>query len=149
MSLKAQIDADIKAAMKGKQQDELRALRAIKSMILLAESESADSQMDEEKELQLLMKAAKQRKDSAEIFKQQGREDLYAKEIVEVEIIEKYLPKQLSEEELKAEIETIINETGASSMKDMGKVMGLASQKLKGKADGKAISTQVKNLLNS
>lgn len=149
MSLKTQIEADIKAAMLAKNQDELRALRAIKSMILLEQTSGSGKEgMTEEEEIQLLMKAVKQRKDSAETYKQQNREDLYQKEIGEVAVIQKYLPKQLSPEELETEIKKIIEQTGASSMKEMGKVMGIANKTLSGKAEGKAISEVVKKLLS-
>lgn len=149
MSLKQQIDQDIKKAMLEKKKDELTALRAIKSAILLAESEkgAAGSEISEETELKLLTKQAKQRKESADLYKKEGREDLAEKELLEFEVINRYLPKQLSEAELKAELETIISEVGASSPADMGKVMGVATKKLAGKADGKAISGMVKSIL--
>lgn len=148
MSLKQTIDGDIKKAMLAKEKDELRALRAIKSMILLAETETgAKEELEEADELKLLSKAVKQRKESAETYKTQGREDLAAVEESEIEVINRYLPKMLSEVELEAEVDAIIKETGASGMKDMGKVMGIASQKLAGKADGKAISVLVKSKL--
>ncbi|MFC2186552.1 GatB/YqeY domain-containing protein [Peijinzhouia sedimentorum] len=148
MSLKQTIDADIKKAMLAKEKDELRALRAIKSMILLAETEAgAKEELEEADELKLLSKAVKQRKESAETYKAQGREDLAAVEEGEIEVINRYLPKMLTEAELEAEVDAIIKETGASGMKDMGKVMGIASQKLAGKADGKAISVLVKSKL--
>ena len=148
MSLKQTIDADIKKAMLAKEKDELRALRAIKSMILLAETEAgAKEELEEADELKLLSKAVKQRKESAETYKAQGREDLAAVEEGEIDVINRYLPKMLTEAELEAEVDAIIKETGASGMKDMGKVMGIASQKLAGKADGKAISVLVKSKL--
>lgn len=148
MSLKQTIDGDIKKAMLAKEKDELRALRAIKSMILLAETETgAKEELEEADELKLLSKAVKQRKESAETYKAQGREDLAAVEEGEIDVINRYLPKMLTEAELEAEVDAIIKETGASGMKDMGKVMGIASQKLAGKADGKAISVLVKNKL--
>ena len=148
MSLKEQIDADIKKAMLAKEKEELKALRSIKSMILLAETEkSKGAEVSADDEIKMLMKAVKQRKDSAAIYKEQGREDLYAVEMGEAEIIERYLPKQLSEEEVKAELEKIIAQVGASGPQDMGKVMGVATKALAGKADGKTISTIVKSLL--
>jgi len=149
MSLKKTIDVDIKKAMLAKEKDKLRALRAIKSSILLAETEKGASEngISEEKELAILMKAAKQRKESAEIFTQQGREDLAKTELEELKIIEKYLPKQLSEEELKDILTGIIEKVNVSSPKDMGKVMGVASKELAGKTDGKIISKIVKELL--
>jgi len=149
MSLKEQIDQDIKAAMIAKNQDDLRALRAIKSMILLAESEKGrDKGISKDTEMQLLTKAAKQRKDSADVYRQNGRDELAEREEQELEVIERYLPKQMSDDELEIEIKNIINQIGASNMKDMGRVMGIATKTLAGKADGKAISQKVKELLN-
>lgn len=149
MSLKQQIDQDIKKAMLEKKKDELTALRAIKSSILLAESEkgAAGSDISEDAELKLLTKAAKQRKESAELYEKEGRNDLAEKEMLEFEVISRYLPKQLSEEELEAELKSIIESVGAAGPQDMGKVMGVATKQLAGKADGKAISTTVKKLL--
>ncbi|KOF04056.1 glutamyl-tRNA amidotransferase [Roseivirga seohaensis subsp. aquiponti] len=150
MSLKQQIDADIKSAMLEKRKDDLKALRAIKSMILLAETEKGNTEgVSEDAEMKLLIKAVKQRRDSAQIYKEQNREDLYAIEMAEVEVIEKYLPKQLSEEEVKAELQKIIAQVGATGPQDMGKVMGAATKALAGKADGKTISTLVKQLLTA
>ncbi|MGB3183256.1 MAG: GatB/YqeY domain-containing protein [Cyclobacteriaceae bacterium] len=150
MSLKERIDTDIKQAMRDKNQDELRALRAIKSAILLAETEKGGGQgLSEETEFALLNKAAKQRRDSAAVFKEQNRDDLASKELTELEIIERYLPEQLSEEEVAAEVDKVISETGATGMKDMGKVMGLASQRLAGKADNKIIASKVKQRLSN
>lgn len=150
MSLKKQIESDIKQAMLAKDKDKLRALRAIKSLILLAETDKgAASELSQDQEMQILIKAAKQRKDSLEVYEQQKRDDLAAIEKVELEIIEAYLPKQFSEEELKVELLKIIETTGVSSPKDMGKVMGIATKTLAGKADGKAISTMVKQLLTA
>lgn len=149
MSLKQQIESDIKKAMLAKDKDELRALRSIKSLILLAETEKGQTgELTPDMELKLLQKAAKQRNDSLTIYREQGREDLAATEEAELAIINRYLPAQMSPEVLKSEIEKIIRETGASSIKDMGKVMGVATKKLAGKADGKAISEQVKALLS-
>ena len=148
MPLKAQIEKDIKQAMLSKDQDTLRALRSIKSQILLAETEKgASGDLSEEAEMKLLTKAAKQRRESMELFEKQNREDLAAKERSELEVIERYLPKPLSEDELRTEIERIIQAEGASGMQDMGRVMGQASQQLAGRADGKTISTVVKQLL--
>lgn len=148
MGLKASVESEIKNAMLARDKDRLRALRAIKSLILLEETkEGAGVELSQEDEMKLLTKAAKQRKDSADIYKQQNREDLYAVEMAELEIIGEFLPKQLTEEELSAELKKIISESGASGAKDMGKVMGLASKALAGKADGKAISMKVKELL--
>ncbi len=149
MGLKASVESEIKNAMLARDKDRLRALRAIKSLILLEETkEGAPAELSKEDEMKLLTKAAKQRKDSADIYKQQNREDLYVVEMAELEIISEFLPKQLTEEELIAELKTIISESGASGAKDMGKVMGLASKALAGKADGKAISMKVKELLS-
>ena len=150
MNLREQIDSDIKNAMRNKEKDELRALRAIKSMILLAETEKGGSEgLSDEVETKLLTKAAKQRKESLEIYKEQGRDDLAEKEQVELDIISRYLPQQLSEAELEEKLREIITQVGASSMKDMGKVMGIATKQLSGVADGSAISTAVKKILGS
>ena len=150
MSLKQQIDNDIKKAMLAKNKEELDALRAIKSSILLAETEKGGSgDVSSDVENKLLMKAAKQRKESADIFTQQGRQDLADKELGQLEIINRYLPKQLSAEELEAAIKNVIAEVGATGPQDMGKVMGAASKKFAGQADGKVISDLVKKLLTS
>ena len=150
MSLKQQIDNDIKQAMLAKNKESLEALRSIKSMILLAESEKGGSgEITSETENKLLMKAAKQRKESAEIFQKEGREDLASREIFQLNIISGYLPKQLSEDEIKNELRKIIAQVGAQGPKDMGKVMGTATKLLAGKADGRAISEWVKKLLGS
>ncbi|WP_053406158.1 GatB/YqeY domain-containing protein [Persicobacter sp. CCB-QB2] len=149
MSLKETINTDIKKAMLAKKKDDLRALRAIKSMIMLAETEKGSaSELNEEQEIKILQKAVKQRKESADMYQSQNREDLAEIELSEVAVIEQYLPQPLSEEELKAAITSIIAETGAEGPKDMGKVMGVATKSLAGKADGKSISTMVKTLLN-
>jgi uncharacterized protein YqeY len=148
MSLKQQIDADIKKAMLAKNKEELDALRSIKSMILLAETEKGGSgELSGDVENKLLMKAAKQRKESADIFQQQNRSDLAERESFQLNIINRYLPKQLSEDELTAELKTILTEVGAKGPQDVGKVMGVATKKLAGKADGKMISELVKKLL--
>jgi uncharacterized protein YqeY len=148
MNLEQKIMAELKTAMLAKDEIGLRSLRAIKAAILLAKtSEGAGGELKEEDEVKLLQKLVKQRKDSLEIFQQQNRTDLAKKEQEEIAVIEKFLPKQLSSEELKAIIATIIAETGASSPADMGKVMGAATKQLAGKADGKAISAVVKELL--
>ncbi len=149
MSLKEQIDGDIKKAMLAKNQVELLALRAIKSQILLAETEKgAKEELTVEAELKLLSKASKQRKESAEVFGQQGRKDLEEKELVELAVIERYMPKQLTEEEIKVKVQAIIAQMGATSAADMGKVMGMATKELAGLADGKIISALVKSLLS-
>ncbi len=150
MSLKQQIDADIKTAMLAKNKEELTALRSVKSLILLAETDKGSSgEISSDVETKLLMKAAKQRKESAEIFQKEGREDLAKKELFELDVISRYLPKQFSEEELKQELTKIIAQVGASGPQDMGKVMGVATKQLAGKADGKMISELVKKLLAS
>ncbi|MEO1437187.1 MAG: GatB/YqeY domain-containing protein [Bacteroidota bacterium] len=148
MGLADKINQDLKTAMKAKDKQALKGIRAIKSAILLANTDGSGKALTEELEIKLLEKLVKQRKDSLEIYQQQGREDLAAVEQAEIEIISKYLPKQLSPEELEAAVKAIIEQTGASSMKDMGKVMGLASKQLAGKADGKTISGVVKALLS-
>lgn len=149
MSLKQQIDTDIKNAMLAKNKEELEALRSIKSMILLAETEKGSvSEISSDTENKILMKAAKQRKESADIFQQQNRSDLAERELFQLEVINRYLPKQLSADELTAELTKIIGEAGAKGPQDMGKVMGMATKKLAGKADGKLISEVVKKLLN-
>ncbi|MEQ9468929.1 MAG: GatB/YqeY domain-containing protein [Ekhidna sp.] len=149
MSLKSTIESEIKQAMLNKDKDRLRALRAIKSQILLAETEKGSSgELSEDAEMKLLIKAAKQRKDSIEVFEQQGRDDLAATEKSELTVIESFLPTQLSEEEVEAEVKKIIEEVGAAGPQDIGKVMGAASKKLAGKADGKMISTLAKKLLS-
>ena len=149
MGLEQKIMADLKTAMLAKDEKSLRSLRAIKAAILLAKtSEGAGGELKEEDETKLLQKLVKQRKDSLEIYQQQNRTDLAQKEQEEIEVIEKFLPKQLSTDELKAEVSAIITEVGASSPADMGKVMGVATKKLAGKADGKTISALVKELLS-
>lgn len=149
MNLEQKIMAELKTAMLAKDEKTLRSLRAIKAAIILAKtSEGAGGQIKEEEEIKLLQKLVKQRKDSLEIYQQQNRADLAQKEQEEIEVIEKFLPKQLSTEELKTIIAEIITQTGASSPADMGKVMGAATRQLAGKADGKAISAVVKELLS-
>ncbi len=148
MSLKHQIDQDIKQAMLAKNKEELEALRGIKSLILLAETEKGGSgEVAADVENKLLMKAAKQRKESADIFQQQNRSDLAEKELKQLEVISRYLPKQLNEAELMLELKKIMEAVGAKSPADMGKVMGAATKQLAGKADGKMISELVKKLL--
>lgn len=148
MSLELQIMAEMKEAMKAKDEATLRGLRAIKAEIIKAKTEpGAGGEISAEKELSFLQKMVKQRKDSLEIYRQQNRADLAQKEEEEIRVIEKFLPQQLSPEELNAALQQIITETGASSPADMGKVMGVASKQLAGKADGKTISAAVKELL--
>jgi len=148
MSLEAKITSDLKEAMKAKDKAALRGIRAIKSALLLIKTDGSGAEMTEDREIKLLQKLVKQRKESLEIYEKQNREDLAEKEREEISIIEKYLPAQLGAEELEGIIKQIIAQTGAASMKDMGKVMGMASKQLAGKADGKAISGVVKNLLS-
>lgn len=148
MSLKVKIDAAIKAAMLAKEQNRLLALRSIKSLILLEETkEGGSASLSEDSEMKILNKAAKQRRDSLDIYRQQGRADLAEKEQAELSVIEEFLPKQLSPSELEEKVRTIISEAGAAGPSDMGKVMGIASKSLAGLADGKSISETVKRLL--
>lgn len=150
MSLKTTIDGEIKRAMLAKNKEELEALRSIKSMILLAETEKGNiTELSTESENKLLMKAAKQRKESAEIFAKEGRKDLADRENFQLEVINRYLPKQLSEAEITSELKKIIEQVGAKGPQDMGKVMGTATKALAGKADGKVISEIVRKLLSS
>lgn len=150
MSLEQKIMSSLKTAMLAKDEAALRSLRAIKAAILLAKtSEGAKGDLSQDDEMKLLQKLVKQRRDSLEIFQQQNRPDLAAKEQEELEVIEKFLPQQLSPEELKAELQGIISSVGAASPADFGKVMGVASKQLAGRADGKAIAATVKDLLNS
>ena len=149
MALEEKIMADLKSAMLAKNEVSLRSLRAIKAAIINAKTaEGAGGVLKEEDEIKLLQKLVKQRKDSLEIFEKQNRDDLAQKEKEEIEIIEKFLPKQMPPEELKGIIANIIIETGATSAGDMGKVMGAANKQLAGKADGKTIAAMVKDLLN-
>jgi len=148
MSLEQKIMAEMKDAMKAKDEAALRGLRAIKAEIIKAKTEpGAHGEISGDTEIKMLQKMVKQRKDSLEIYQQQSRNDLAQKEQEELAVIEKFLPAQMSEEELKKELQQIIAETGASSPADMGKVMGSATKKLAGRADGKAISAAVKELL--
>ena len=149
MSLENTINQDIKTAMLAKKEAELRALRAVKSALLLAKTEKgAADVVTEDAEIKVLQKLVKQRKESAEIYKSQNREDLFKIEAEEIEVIEKYLPKQLSEEELTAYLQGLIAKLGVTSVKEMGKVMGVASKDVAGEADGKAISAGIKSLLS-
>lgn len=148
MSLETVVMAEMKEAMKAKNEGALRGIRAIKAEIIKAKTEpGANGVISEEGELKMLQKMMKQRKDSFEIFTTQGRADLAEKEKEEMDVIEKFLPKQLSPDEIKAELKQIITQVGASSAADLGKVMGVASKQLAGKADGKTISAMVKELL--
>lgn len=149
MALKQKVEGEIKSAMIAKDKVRLTALRAIKSMILLEETKGGFSgELSEDDEMKLLTKAAKQRKDSADIYQQQNRPDLLEVELAELAVIQEFLPKALTDEELTLAIQEIINVTGAVSAKEMGKVIGAASKRLAGKADGKAIADKVKSLLN-
>lgn len=148
MNLEAKIMEDLKEAMKSKNQAALRGVRAIKSAILLFKTDGSGNAFDEAAEVKLVQKLVKQRQDSLEIFEKQNREDLAVTEREEIEVLMKYLPKQLTEDELKPIIQSIIDEVGATSAKDMGKVIGAANAKLAGKTDGKSISTVVKALLS-
>lgn len=149
MGLQEQVMTEMKAAMKAKDTNKLEALRAVKSAILLANTESAGKDgMTEDEELKLLQRLVKQRKESAAIYKEQGREDLAQPELDQAAVIEQFLPEQMSEEEIEKQVDDIIARTGASGMQDMGKVMGVASKELAGKADGKTISTVVKRKLS-
>lgn len=149
MSLEQKINQDIKAAMIAKDNARLRGLRAVKAAILLAKTEKGHAEeLSEEAEIKVLQKLVKQRKESGEIYKQQNREDLYEIEFEEQLVIEEYLPKQLDKEAVENVVKEIITAVGASSVKDMGKVMGAANQKLAGQADGRTISEVVKSLLS-
>lgn len=149
MSLEQQINQDIKTAMIAKDSARLRGLRAIKAAILLAKTEKAGiEELGQDAEIKVLQKLVKQRKESGDIYKTQGREDLYQIEFEEQQVIEAYLPKQLDRDAVEVIIRTIIEETGATGIKDMGKVMGIANQKLAGQADGKTISELVKSCLS-
>jgi len=149
MSLKSQVEEGIKDAMRAKDQDTLRALRAIKSLILLEETKGGQpGELSQEDEIRLLTKAAKQRKESIDVFRGQGRNDLADKEEAELNIIERFLPKQLTEDEVREKLRGIIERVGATSPSEIGKVMGVATKELAGQADGKTISTLAKALLS-
>ena len=149
MSLELKITTALKEAMKSKNKMALTALRAVKSAILLHKTQkSSDGDLSHEDEMKILQKLVKQRKDSADIYNGQGRNDLADPELKEAELIQQFLPKALSEDEVKEVIKSIIDETGAGGMSDMGKVMGLSTKKLMGKADGKMISTIVRGFLS-
>lgn len=150
MSLEIRINEDIKAAMLAKDKEKLEALRAVKAALLLIKTgkDTATSEVPEELEMQTLQRLIKQRKEAADVYKNQGRNDLYEVETFQVSIIEKYLPEQLSQDEIKQIVQQIIIETAAVGVRDMGKVMGLASKQLTGKADNKTVAAIVKELLN-
>lgn len=149
MSLEKRVMEAMKIAMKEKKQAQLTGLRAIKSAILLAKTEKGFSgELTEAKEIAILQKMVKQRKESLKIYEEQNRADLAEKEQVEIEVVEQFLPEQMSEDEIKSTLQNIIAQTGASSMKDMGKVMGMATKTFAGKADNSLVSTIVKALLS-
>ncbi len=148
-NLEMRIMGDLKTAMKNKDQAALRGIRAIKAAILLQKTDGSGTELDEMGEIKLLQKLVKQRQDSLDIYEKQGREDLATIERDEIAVIKNYLPKELSLDELKEMIGRIIKETGADSVKDMGKVMGIASKEAGGKADGKTIAGVVKEMLGS
>jgi uncharacterized protein len=148
MSLTEKIAADLMNAMKGKDKVALEAIRAAKTAFIMAKSEKgADSVLTSEEELKIIQKLVKQRRESAEIYKEQNRPELYANEVAEADVLEKYLPAKMSEEELLKVLRDIIARVGAKSPADMGKVMGIATKELAGKADGKEISAKVRELL--
>ncbi len=149
MSLETQIMQEMKAAMKEKNQARLRALRAIKSAILLAKTEKAGTdELTEEQESKLLQKLAKQRRDSIAIYEKEGRDDLLQKEQEELDVIEEFLPEQMSEEQIEKEVKALLVEMNATSMQDMGKVMGAATKKFDGKADMSIVSKKVREALS-
>ena len=148
MSLTERINAGIKQAMKDKDEARKRTLRAVKAQLLLIQTSGTNTEMDEDQEIKLIQKMVKERQDSYEVYSQQGREDLATTEKEEMDILKEFLPQQLSEAEITERVQAIIEQTGASSMRDMGKVMGIANKELAGKADGKTISTIVKQQLS-
>ena len=149
MSLENKIMTSMKESMKSKDQTSLRALRAIKSAIIVHKTQKGSSdEITNEDELKILQKLVKQRKDSADIYQTQGRIDLAQPELDEIKVIEQFLPEAMSEDEIESEVKKVIDQTGAEGMKDMGKVMGIVTKKLMGRADGKTISTIVRNNLN-
>lgn len=147
MGLFEKINSDIKAAMKAKEKEKLLSLRAIKSELLLAKTQSGDAEITEADELKILKKLLKQRKDSAEVYKKEGRDELAEKEMKEASYIEPYLPEQMGEDEIKAILKEVIEQVGAKAPSDMGKVMGAATKRLAGKADNKLVAQLVRNLL--
>lgn len=147
MRLEERITADLKTAMKAKDQQSLRGIRAIKSALLLAKTDGSGRELNEADEIALVQKLVKQRQDSLKIYEEQNREDLAVTEREEIEVLNRYLPEPLAPAELEALIGEIIQQTGASSMRDMGKVMGAANQRVAGRADGKTIAATVKKLL--
>ena len=148
MNLEETINGDIKAAMLAKERTRLDALRAIKSALLLLKTEKVGAEITEEAEMKVIQKLVKQRKDAAELYQAQGRDDLYQEEVFQLEVISKYLPEQLSDEEIANVLKSLIAEHNIAGVKEMGKLMGLASKALSGKADNKKVSEIVKQLLN-
>ncbi len=148
MSLETRIMGDLKEAMKAKDQVALRSIRALKAAITLTKTDGSGTVMDEAAEIKLVQKQVKQRQESLGIYEEQGREDLAVKEREEIAVLSRYLPEQMSDEDLTIFITDLIQKAGATSMKDMGKIMGMASGQLAGKADGKSISAKVKALLS-
>ena len=148
MKLFEQVNEDLKAAMKAREKEKLSALRNIKKVLIEAKSaQGATAELDDQDVIKVIQKLAKQGRDSATLYKEQGRMDLHDEEMVQVEVFEQYLPKKLTDAELSDAVKKIIETTGASGMKDMGKVMGMAGKELAGKADGKDIADKVKALL--
>jgi len=147
MSLEVKLMADLKEAMKSKDEAAKRTIRAVKAAIMLIKTDGSGTEVTEEMEIKLVQKLSKQRQESLAIYVEQGREDLAVTEREEIEVLKRYLPEQMSEEGLKKVIADIVAKTGASGMKDMGKVMGMASKELAGRADGKTISAVVKSIL--
>ena len=149
MTLFDQINSDIKGAMKAREKERLEALRNVKKVMIEAKTaKGANAEITDDESLKIISKLAKQGNDSAKIYREQGREDLYEQEMIQVKVYEAYLPAKITEEELTEIVNGIIEETGASSIKDMGKVMGIASKRLAGQADGKEIATKVRTLLS-
>lgn len=149
MNFEDKINQDMKDAMKAQDKVALRGIRAIKQAILMAKTDGSGREIDESTGIQMVQKLIKQRRESLAIYEEQNREDLASVEREEIAVIERYLPTQLSQEELTQVVKELIAELGASGMKDMGRVMGAANKKLAGKADGKAVSEVVRNLLNA
>ncbi len=149
MNLQSKVMEDLKTAMKTKDKAALRGLRAIKSALLLVQTDGSGQEMNEAKEIAILQKLIKSRQDSFKIYEDQGRPDLAVVEVEEIAVIEKYLPTQLSEAELSVAIQDIITTAGATSMKDMGKIMGIANETLQGRADNRLVSAIVKQLLSA
>ena len=147
MALKERVEADMKQALKDKEKIKLGALRAIKNELLLLQTSGKNKQITEDDEIKALKKMAKQRRESAEIYKEQGRTEAQEQELKELEVIESFLPEQMSEEDVEAALRKIIEETGASGKQDMGRVMGIATKKLAGKVDNKLVADKVKQML--